>query len=89
MRLDKYELQLTDRIKEIITNMGLIKTGNLLRNTFVKLDFNRELTIEIDSVNYYEFVDDKNKITETFLNDQKVIEIIEDLTIYIIEDNIK
>lgn len=88
MNLDIYERRLSERLQYTIRRLGAVDTGNMMRNSFITLNYDKELEIDIDSVDYYIYVDPLYNITNIFLEDSEVISIIEDCIIFISEETI-
>jgi hypothetical protein len=81
--------------KDVITREGLIKTGQLLRSIESDVRFNQnDITIEIEAVYYYEYLDEGTRyikpynLTDKILNDSRVIKAIEDFLVEWIEKRI-
>ena len=56
------EQALTNELKNIIRNEGLVKTGTMLNSTFVRIYFTeKKLSISVISTDYYDDVNDRRR----------------------------
>lgn len=79
--------ELTNIYRKYIKQVGAVQSGNMLNNTDIFITTNNEVEIEVDSVDYFNIIDKKYNITNKFLSDKRVKDILKEYTIKYIEDN--
>ena len=77
---------LTDAVKKVIKDKGLVATGKLYNSIRVIPQYsNGKLELGIEAEDYFEFLDEKYQIMETVLKDSRWDSAIEDVMFNIIE----
>lgn len=88
INLKKYEVLLTKELQNTIRDLGLVDSGKMLNVTKVIIEYDKDLDINIDSTDYFNFVDEKYKITDIWLSKSITENIIKDMMIDIMEDSL-
>lgn len=88
INLKKYEVLLTKELQNTIRDLGLVDSGKMLNVTKVIIEYDKDLDINIDSTEYFNFVDEKYKITDIWLSKSITENIIKDMMIDIMEDSL-
>lgn len=88
INLNKYEVLLTKELQNTIRDLGLVDSGKMLNVTKVIIEYDKDLDINIDSTDYFNFVDEKYKITDIWLSKSITENIIKDMMIDIMEDSL-
>lgn len=86
--------QLTELYKKQIKDKDLVSSGKLLNSISCALTLQTDGAgkIVVKALEYLKYLDEKNKISEDFLNDIQTIDIIEDVVVryidmYLMEEN--
>lgn len=72
--------ELSSALKDRIKQLDLIDTGEMLNSTSVVIDFTIDgLDIQVNSTDYYKYVDGKYNITDYVLDSRHITNLIEEL----------
>lgn len=78
--INKVAKKMTRLVKDEILRQGLVDTGALLRSIRIKKKITKNgVDFEIIAVDYYEFVDERFRVTEQAFSGVKYDEVLEDL----------
>lgn len=78
----KGQKEIEDRIKMRIKNLGLVSSGSLINSIKVKINLSNDgksFSVDIDAVDYFEFLDKKYNIIDYVLEIKEVNDIILDI----------
>lgn len=64
--------KLTQLLKRLIVDVGLVDSGNMLNNTQVDLIVTNRVIIDILTTDYFVFQDQKHGITNAFINSKEL-----------------
>jgi len=92
-KINKISKEIEELIKAEIRKKGLVKTGKLVNSIKVKLiESSKGFKVEVEGEDYFDFLNEKHKITEDAFNGaafDKIIDKIGDAYLVLIEEKLK
>lgn len=86
-KLNDLQALITKELKARIKSLGLVDSGKLLDSTIVHIKFTNDgLDIEVESTDYYKYLDSDYDITDYVLKQKNVSKLMDEVLELMIDD---
>lgn len=90
INIGEWEQRFTQEMKQIITDAGLVDTGELLNSFSVNITLSEySFNIDIQSADYFKYLDSTNNLTETLITGNVMNEFTEVYSNYVADKLLK